>query len=89
MSVPIRRRRRLRCQMRFTARLHFVWSYYGEHLGLRIPLVVRLLQVLLFLLPAAAVAAATATAAAAALPLSALPQPYQLVRRQSLQRLGL
>ena len=66
MSVPIRRRRRLRCQMRFTARLHFVWSYYGEHLGLRSFLALVLLQVLLFLLPATAAAAAAAAAAAIA-----------------------
>jgi hypothetical protein len=46
--------------MRFMARLHFVWSYYGEHLGLRIFMAFRLLQVLLFLLPATAAATATA-----------------------------
>ena len=67
MSVPIRRRRPHLFQMRFMARLHFVWSYYGEHLGLRIFMAYCLLQVLLFLLPATAAAAVTATVWLAAL----------------------
>ena len=61
MSVPIRCERLL-AQLRYMARLHFVWYCSGERQGLRIIMGLALLPVLLFLLLTAAAAAIAAAA---------------------------